>query len=128
LLEFVKKYKIERLGVFAYSREEDTPAYLLKNQISEKTKQARRDKIMEAQYQNVIVYNENKSRISCKCNYDSFDGIFFEGRTCGEAVEIDPVILIKYDETINPGDIINCRILHVNDYDLVGEMESEFTE
>jgi ribosomal protein S12 methylthiotransferase len=83
---------------------------------------------MEAQYQNVIVYNENKVGSVVSVIIDSFDGIFFEGRTCGEAVEIDPVILIKYDETINPGDIINCRILHVNDYDLVGEMESEFTE
>lgn len=128
LLEFVKNYKIERLGVFAYSREEDTPAYLLKNQIPEKTKQARRDEIMEAQYQNVIVYNENKVGSVVSVIIDSFDGIFFEGRTCGEAVEIDPVILVKYDETINPGDIVNCRILHVNDYDLVGEMESEFTE
>ena len=128
LLEFVKKYKIERLGVFAYSREEDTPAYLLKNQIPEKTKQARRDKIMEAQYQNVIVFNENKVGSVVSVIIDSFDGIFFEGRTCGEAVEIDPVILVKYDENINLGDIINCRILHVNDYDLVGEMESEFTE
>ena len=57
-----------------------------------------------------------------------FDGIFFEGRSCAEAVEIDPVILVKYEESIKTGDIINCRIIHVNDYDLVGEMESEFAE
>lgn len=128
LLEFVKEYKIERLGVFPYSKEEGTPAYRLKNQIPEKVKISRRNQIMEAQYQNVLEYNEKRVGKLERVIIDGFDGIFFEGRSCAEAVEIDPVILVKYEESIKTGDIINCRIIHVNDYDLVGEMESEFAE
>lgn len=128
LLEFVKEYKIERLGVFPYSKEEGTPAYKLKNQIPEEIKISRRNELMEAQYLNVLDYNEKRIGRIEKVIIDGFDGIFFEGRTCGEAVEIDPVVLVKYDDSIKAGDIINCRIIHVNDYDLVGEMESEFAE
>ncbi len=128
LLEFVKEYKIERLGVFPYSREEDTPAYNLQKQIPEKIKIARRNEIMEAQFGNVLEYNTNRLGKTEQVIIDSFDGIFFEGRTCGEAVEIDPVILVKFEDSIKIGDMINCRIIHVNDYDLVGEMESEFAK
>ena len=128
LLDFVKEYKIERLGVFPYSKEEGTPAYNLKNQIPEKVKISRRNQIMEAQYQNILEYNEKRVGKLERVIIDGFDGIFFEGRSCAEAVEIDPVILVKYEESIKTGDIINCRIIHVNDYDLVGEMESEFAE
>lgn len=128
LLEFVKQYKIERLGVFTYSKEEDTPAYFMKNQILEDIKEARRNALMEVQYENVLEYNNQRLGTTVKVIIDNFDGIFFEGRTYGEAVDIDPLVLVKYEDSIKIGDIINCKVLHVNDYDLVGEMESEFTE
>lgn len=128
LLEFVKQYKIERLGVFTYSKEEDTPAYTMKSQIPEKIKDSRRNALMEAQYKNVIEYNNKRVGKVENILIDSFDGIFFEGRTCGETIEIDPVVLVKYDESIKIGDIVKCKILHVNEYDLVGEIENELAE
>lgn len=128
LLEFVKQYRIERLGVFAYSKEEDTPAFKMKNQIPEKIKTARRNSLMEVQFLNVLEYNNKRLGTIVDVIIDSFDGIFFEGRTCGEAIDIDPLVLVKYEDSIKIGDIIKCKILHVNDYDLVGEMESEFAE
>ncbi len=128
LLEFVKQYRIERLGVFAYSKEEDTPAFNMKNQIPEKIKTARRNALMEVQFKNVLEYNNKRLGTIVDVIIDGFDGIFFEGRTCGEAIDIDPLVLVKYEDSIKIGDIIKCKILHVNDYDLVGEMESEFAE
>ena len=128
LLEFVKTYKIEQLGVFAYSREEGTPAWQLPQQIPQKTKEARRKKLMTAQFQNVLERNEARVGQVMEILVDDFDGIFFEGRSCSEALDVDPVILVKYDEEIRIGEIYPVRIVQTNDYDLIGEMESEFTQ
>ncbi len=128
LCDFVTEYKIERLGVFAYSREEDTPAYKLPDQIPEKIKLKRKDRIMKLQFKNVKEYNEAIIGKKIEVIVDDFDGIFFESRSCSETVEIDPVILVKYDDRIKIGDIIECTIVCHSDYDIIGEIESELTE
>lgn len=123
LVEFVNESKFEHLGVFAYSREEGTPAFRMKGQIPKKIREARRDKLMQLQQRNVEKYNN--SRIGCI--YDTIvdgvaeDGIFYVGRTYAEAPEIDPVIYFTSKVPLETGDIVRVEILCADGYDLIGE-------
>jgi ribosomal protein S12 methylthiotransferase len=124
LLEFVKKGYFQHLGVFAYSREEGTPAYKLKGQIPKKIKEMRRDTIMAAQQENVMKFNS--SRIH-HC-YDTMvegvadDGIFYYGRTYAEAPEIDPVIYFTAQAPLENGDTVSVKMICTDAYDLIGEV------
>lgn len=123
LYDFVREFQFDRLGVFTYSKEEDTPAAKLKPQVSKKKKQERHDKIMALQKR--IAGEQNRKRLG---NVDqtlvegvSEDGIFYYGRTYGEAPGIDNVIYFTSREPLEAGTFLPVRILNVDDYDLVGE-------
>ncbi len=125
LYDFVKESKFEHLGVFAYSKEEGTPAYKMKGHLSKKIKEARRDKIMELQKGNVEKYNSSRiDRI-----YDTIvdgvaeDGIFYVGRTYAETPEIDPIIYFTSPEPLESGMIIPVKMLCPDGYDLIGEAQ-----
>ncbi len=123
LCTFVEELRFEHLGVFAYSREEGTPASKMKGQLPGKIKQARRNTIMELQQKNVEKYNS--SRIGKL--YDTIidgvaeDGIFYIGRSNAEAPEIDPVIYLTSSEPLEIGAIVPVMILCADGYDLIGE-------
>ena len=122
LCEFVKEAKFERLGCFPYSREEDTPAYDLPDQIDEQVKLDRMDVIMRSQFD--INEANNKSMIGktvtvlCE-DYDTVGEIHF-GRGTGDAPDIDGKIYFKSEVRIAPGSFVNVKIRKVLDYDLVG--------
>lgn len=124
LFDFVKVGYFEHVGVFTYSREEGTPAYSYKTQLPEKIKNIRREKLMELQQKNVEKYNNSRIGLI----YDTIvegvadDGIFYEGRTCSEAPEIDPVIYFTSSEPLENGMIVPVKILCSSGYDLVGEV------
>jgi len=124
LLDFVKKGYFQHLGVFAYSRAEGTPAYKMKGQIPARVKVARRKALMEAQQQNVAQHNS--SRIGKI--YDTIiegvaeDGIFYLGRTCMEAPEIDPVVYVTSPYPLETGDVVRVKMLCSEEYDLIGEV------
>jgi ribosomal protein S12 methylthiotransferase len=126
LYDFVKENHFEHLGVFPYSREEGTPAYKMKGQIPKKTKEARRNKIMELQAGNVENYNN--SRIGQI--YDTIvegvaeDGIFYVGRTYAEAPDIDTVIYFTSSGPLEKGSVAPVKILCADGYDLVGEVRN----
>ncbi len=120
LLEFVKKTKFERLGVFAYSKEENTPAAKFKKQIGKKVKQQRLEEIMLAQRE--IVWENNKNLIGKKASVivdekDVVSGMLI-GRTSGDAPEVDGKVFIN-DKQIKVGEIRELVIRNVNGYDLV---------
>ena len=120
LLEFVKKTKFERLGVFAYSKEENTPAAKFKKQIGKKVKQQRLNEIMLAQRE--IVWENNKNLIGKKASVivdekDDASGMLI-GRTSGDAPEVDGKVFIN-DKQIKVGEIREVVIRDVNGYDLV---------
>ncbi|OHB68380.1 MAG: ribosomal protein S12 methylthiotransferase RimO [Planctomycetes bacterium RBG_16_41_13] len=120
LLEFVKKTKFERLGVFAYSKEENTPAAKFKKQIGKKVKQQRLEEIMLAQRE--IVWENNKNLIGKKASVivdekDVVSGMLI-GRTSGDAPEVDGKVFIN-DKQIKVGEIREVVIRDVNGYDLV---------
>ena len=120
LIDFVKCVKFDRLGVFKYSREENTPAANFKNQIDNKIKQKRYNKIMEIQQQ--IAIEKNKSYIGKNIYVivDEVDNNYAFTRSQYDAPEIDNQIIIK-DNNLKTGDIINCKIKKAYEYDLLGE-------
>ena len=122
LLEFVKETRFERLGAFTYSREENTPAYSFAPQVSEKSKTARCDRIMEAQYR---IHAENNEKLIGKTltvlveGYDKVGETYF-GRTEMDAPEIDGKIYFSAKRRLRDGEFIKVKVTETLDYDLVG--------
>ncbi|MBM4053104.1 MAG: 30S ribosomal protein S12 methylthiotransferase RimO [Planctomycetes bacterium] len=120
LLEFVKKTRFEKLGAFAYSKEENTPAAQFKKQINKKVKEQRVKEIMLAQRD--IVWENNKNLIGKKISViiDEKNAVTGEltGRTYGDAPEVDGKVFIK-NAQINVGEIGEVVITGVTGYDLV---------
>ncbi|MBE6535080.1 MAG: 30S ribosomal protein S12 methylthiotransferase RimO [Ruminococcaceae bacterium] len=122
LCEFVKETKFDRAGVFTYSREEDTAAYDMPDQIDEQVKLDRMDLVMREQ----IEINEENNRkmvgktITVLCeDYDPVSEVHF-GRDAANAPEIDGKIYFRASKRIAPGSFVNVKIREVVDYDLLG--------
>ena len=124
LLEFVEETRFERLGVFAYSREEGTVAGDMKNQIDEDVKAMRADAIMRRQLDISREINESKVGDTMTVMVDGTDedGAYL-GRTVYDAPEIDNTVIFTSDEELVPGDMVQVKITDAFDYDLVGKME-----
>ena len=129
LLEFVKATKFDKLGTFIYSKEEGTPAARLPEQIHGNTKKSRYNKIMKAQAEISFLNLKNKIGNTYKVLIEnvSFDGKYFIGRTMQDVPEEDGLVYIKNDEKLNEKDVLNsfvdCTIIDVSDYDLIGEIK-----
>ena len=121
LYDFVKTMKLDRIGVFEFSREKNTYAYSLKPQISAKVKKERRKKLMELQKSVSKEINEKLKGGKIKCIAEIIlpDGMI-AARTYKDAPEIDGMIYIKTDKDITPGDIIEAEVTGADNYDLTG--------
>ena len=122
LCEFVKESRFERVGVFTYSREEDTPAYDMPDQIDEQLKQDRYDILMREQL-DVNEANNQKMvgktiRVLCE-DYDVVSEAHY-GRSAADAPDIDGKIYFKSATRIAPGSFVDVKIREVVDYDLYG--------
>jgi len=130
LYEFVEKVKLDRLGVFIYSREEGTKADKLKLHLDKSTKQKRQNRIMHIQ--NSISKEINIDRINkvYKTIVEgvSDDGIFYMGRTYAESPQIDPVIYFTSSAPLAIGSFVNVEILQAEEYDLIGAVKDESSE
>lgn len=124
LLDFVEETRFERLGVFAYSREEGTVAGDMDNQIDEEVKHMRADSIMRRQLDISREINEAKVGDTIEVLVDGIDeeGAYL-GRTMYDAPEIDNTVIFKADADLRPGDMVMVEITDAFDYDLVGRME-----
>lgn len=124
LCDFVKEYKIDKLGCFAYSREEGTKAALMDNQIKSNIKNKRKDKIMEIQQGVSSEIMNNKIGKTYEVLLEDFtdDLEYFIGRSYMDAPEADGVIYVKYDENYGLNEFVNVKITNSNEYDLVGEI------
>lgn len=124
LVDFVEQQRFERLGVFAYSREEGTAAGDMEDQIDEDIKSARADSIMRRQLDISRDINEAKIGNTMKVLVDDIDedGAYI-GRTQYDAPEIDNTVIFRCNRTLKPGDMVNVEITDAFDYDLVGRME-----
>ena len=125
LCEFIKETKFDRLGAFAYSREEDTPAYDFDGQIDEQVKQDRVDGIMALQSEISEALNRKKLRTTVRVLCEGFDGATgaYVGRSEADAPDVDGKIFFDLDRgqgLHSEGDFVNVRITDCYDYDLVG--------
>ena len=124
LLEFVKKTKFERLGVFTYSHEEDTRAYLLEDNIDEQTKNDRMEELMEIQEQISFELNQNKIGKVYKTLIDREEGDFYVGRTEYDSPEVDnEVLILKENNKCKIGEFYNIRVISASAFDLNGIVE-----
>ena len=128
LATFLIDYKLENVGVFSYSQEEDTPAAKMDGQIEEEIKIERKNKLMSIQRD--VVKEQIKLKIGNIYDtiIDSNNGEYFIGRSYEMAPEIDGLIYIKKHKGINIGDIIKVKITDVMEYDLIGEIFDEFSK
>lgn len=121
LKRFLEDYKLDRVGIFKYSREEDTPAYKLPDQIDDEIKDLRHNELMEIQ---MSVSSEN--------NYKNVGKIFdvlieekdveniYVGRTYMDSVEIDGCVYVTSDEELIIGNFYKVKINDALEYDLIG--------
>lgn len=131
LLDLITETRFERLGVFAYSREEGTPAGTMKGQIAERIKTDRRDGIMMRQMEISRQLNQQKIGQTLEVIIDESDSQMVDvptkkplftyiGRTKYDAPEIDHTVLIQTHQFHEPGDLIQVLITDGFDYDIVG--------
>lgn len=120
MLEFVREMEFDRLGAFKYSREEGTPAFNLKGQVSEKVKARRYDELMRLQAG--ISLKKNLSLIGRKmrCLIEEVQGSRGFGRLESQAPEIDGIVIIK-GRDLKPGTFRDVIIKKAYDYDLEAE-------
>ena len=121
LYAFVNKMRFARLGVFAYSQEENTPAGEMENQIDEEVKEERLDGIMRRQLDISLELNKEKigQTLEVLVEEQDEDGSWL-GRSRYDAPEIDNSVIFTSNRDLQPGDIVSVRINDAFDYDLVG--------
>ncbi len=123
MYEFVERSRFDRLGIFTYSHEENTHAYLLKDDVTAKMKKKRADEIMELQ--SGISYELNQLRVgqTMKVLFDRAEGDFFIGRTEFDSPEVDNEVLIKKEDGfVRMGDFSSVLITSADHYDLYGKL------
>lgn len=123
--EWVSETRFDRLGIFTYSHEENTHAFLLKDDVDDETKRERASEIMEIQKNISTELNEKKINNTYKVLIDRKEGGYFVGRTEADSPEVDNEVLINAEKNyLRLGDFANIKIVTANEFDLFGEMES----
>ncbi len=130
LKDFVDEMEFDRLGVFTYSPEEDTPAACMKEQIEEEIKEARRDELMELQQDISFEKAEIMAgkELWCMVEGKVADEYAYVARTYKDAPDVDGYIFIQTMEELMSGDFVKVRVTGADEYDLIGEIADEFTE
>lgn len=130
LLEFIDTMEFDRLGVFTYSAEEDTPAANMPNQIAEEVKEDRQAELMELQQEISIDKGNDKIGTCVEVMIEGkvADENAYVGRTYGDAPNVDGYIFINTDTELMSGDFARVHVTGALEYDLIGELENEYTE
>ena len=126
VLDFINEMEFDRLGVFTYSPEENTPAASMPNQIAEDVKISRRNEIMELQQD--IIFDISERHIG-KTYVAMIEGKIsgehaYMARTYMDCPGVDSNIFVITDEELMTGDFVKVRVTGTNDYDLIGEISN----
>lgn len=128
LLEFVQEAKFERLGVFTYSKEENTPAARMKGQITQKVKVKRQKELMKLQQQISKKRGEEKVGRTIRVMIEGKlpeDDIFI-GRSYMDAPNVDGFVFVHSKDSYLSGEFVDVKITQAKEYDLVGEAISDW--
>ncbi len=130
LMEFIDTMEFDRLGVFTYSAEEDTPAANMPDQIAEEVKQDRQAELMELQQEISLDKGNDKIGTCVEVMVEGkvADENAYVGRTYGDAPNVDGYIFINTDTELMSGDFARVHVTGALEYDLIGELEDEYTE
>ncbi len=124
LMDFIDEMEFERLGVFTYSPEEDTPAAVMPDQIDEEVKLDRQAELMELQQE--IAFDNAQEMIGREVlvmvEGKVADENAYVGRTYRDAPNVDGLIFINTDEELLSGDFARVKVTGAVDYDLIGEL------
>ena len=124
LVEFVDEMEFDRLGVFTYSPEENTPAAEMPDQISEEVKEDRQAELMELQQEIAFDLAEDMidREILVMIEGKVADENAYVGRTYRDAPNVDGLIFINTDEELMSGDFAKVKVTGAMEYDLIGEL------
>lgn len=129
LIEFAKTVEFDRLGAFAYSREENTAADKLPDHIEDSVKVQRRDALMMVQQEISQKLNNKKiGNIYEVLIEEQIEDSVYIGRTKGDAEEIDSIVYVKSLDELKVGDFVEVKINSALEYDLMGDVVDEFTK
>ena len=124
LMDFVDQMEFDRLGVFTYSPEEDTPAASMPDQIPEEVKEERQAALMDLQQD--IVFDQAEDRIGeellVMIEGKVADENAYVGRTYRDAPNVDGLIFVNTSEELMSGDFARVKVTGSADYDLIGEL------
>ena len=124
LIDFIKAFKFERLGVFPYSHEEDTPAYKnFQDLIPDQVKSDRAGAIMELQQAISLQLNEEKIGKIYKVLIDRREEGYFVGRTQYDSPEVDNEVLVEDNQQLTIGQFYQVKITGAGEFDLYGVVE-----
>ncbi len=134
-MDLVRDLRFDRLGVFTYSQEEDTPAAVMPDQVTERVKNTRRNKLMRLQQE--IAFEAAEAMVGQTVDAviegritdaDDDDGLSYVARTYKDAPDIDGYLFITgVNRELMTGDYVRVLITGSNEYDLIGELSDEFT-
>ena len=127
LLDFTEEMEFDRLGVFPYSQEEDTPAAEMEEQIEEEVKEERRNAVMELQQEIAYRMAEEMAgkELFAMIEGKVADEEAYVARTYKDAPNVDGYLFINTDRTLMSGDFVKVRITGAYEYDLIGEICDE---
>ena len=130
LMAFVDEMEFDRLGVFTYSPEEDTPAAVFPDQIDEEVKKDRQAEIMELQQEIAFAHAEDMvgRHVLAMIEGKVPDEHAYVARTYMDAPNVDGFLFIQTSEELMTGDFVRAKITGSYEYDLIGEIDHEFTE
>ncbi|MEN9386690.1 MAG: Ribosomal protein ((89)-C(3))-methylthiotransferase [Bacteroidota bacterium] len=121
---FVERMRFDRLGIFNYSHEENTHAYLVQDDVPEEVKQERSDEIMALQQGISEELNQAKIGQTFKVMVDRKESGFFIGRTEHDSPEVDNEVLIPAEQYARQGDFVQVKINKAEEFDLYGDIVS----
>lgn len=130
LKAFIREIKFDHLGVFAYSREEGTPAAKMKDQVPARIKKKRRDSLMALQQQISLEKCREWVGHTTEVIIEGYlpeEGVYVS-RSYGDIPDVDGYIFIDTKRELMAGDFVKVRIAEASEYDLIGVLEDEFTE
>ncbi|MBO4976403.1 MAG: 30S ribosomal protein S12 methylthiotransferase RimO [Lachnospiraceae bacterium] len=127
LMNFVDEMEFDRLGVFTYSQEEDTPAAIMPDQIEEEVKQQRQDELMELQQEIAFEKAEDMTGrvLTVMVEGKIADEDAYVTRTYRDAPNVDGYLFLNTTATLMTGDFVEVLVTDSNEYDLIGEIYHE---
>lgn len=127
LLDFIGQMEFDRLGVFTYSQEEDTPAALMPDQIPEEVKLSRQAQLMELQQEIAFEAAEDMigRTVTAMIEGKVADENAYVARTYKDAPNVDGFLFVNTDRELITGDFVKVKITASYEYDLIGELEDE---